>query len=142
MSEQRKPAGMPTGDWVEALIRQAEMEGKFDGVADAPDPMAGVDPESPDDPDWWLKKLVARENLTIVPEQLAVRREVSALRGALWLVASERELRERVAALNARIVDANLANTSVVASDLAPLDPERVVAQWRTARIERGLRAG
>src|SRR3954471_17771048 len=134
MSEHRKPAGMSSGDWIETLLRQAQLEGKFDGVANAPDPMAGVDPDAPDDDDWWLKKLVQRENLTVMPESLALRKEISDLRGALHLIGDEAELRARLAALNARIVDANLANTSVIASDLAPLDVERVVAQWRIAR--------
>jgi hypothetical protein len=102
--------------------------------------MAGVDPESPDDADWWLKKLVAREELTVMPEMLALRKDISELRGALHLVPSESELRERIAALNARVEEVNLTNTSPVASDLMPLDAERVATAWRAARAEHGLR--
>ena len=140
MNDKRKPAGMSSGDWIEALIRQAEFEGKFDGVANAPDPMAGVDPASPDDEDWWLKKLIKRENLTVMPEMLALKKDIGELRGALHLVPSEAELRARVAALNARVAEVNLTNTSPVACDVVALDVERVAVAWREARAEHGLR--
>lgn len=132
---------MSSGDWIEALIHQAEREGKFDCVASAPDPMAGVDPDSADDENWWLKKLIKRENLTVMPEMLAVKRDVSALRSGLAEVPNERELRARCAELNRRIVAADLENSSPVAKDLAPIDVEQMVGRWRVARSERGWNA-
>jgi hypothetical protein len=138
MNERRKPAGMRTGDWIEALIREAEHEGKFDRVGEAPDPMAGVDPDAPDEEDWWLKKLIARERLTVMPEMLALKREISDLRGALALIPSEAALRTRVTELNGRIALENLANTSPVASDLAELDVESLVVRWRAVKAEAG----
>ena len=141
MNVTRRPAGMSSGDWIEALIHQAEREGKFDCVAHAPDPMAGVDPNSADDENWWLKKLINREGLTVMPEMLAVKKDVSALRCGLAEVPNERELRTRCAELNRRIIAADLDNSSPVAKDIAPIDIDQMVGRWRTARMERGWNA-
>jgi hypothetical protein len=130
----RRPAGMSSSDWFEALIRQAEAEGKFDDIASAPDPLAGIDLHREDDENWWLRSLMKRENLTIQPEMLEVRAAVWRLRQELGGIARESELRERVAALNQRIEQVNLGNTSPVSTDLVALDAERLVADWRTAR--------
>ncbi len=128
---QRKPPGMPTGDWIEALIRQAESEGKFDGIEQAPDPL--VDLDEPYDENWWVRKLIKREGLSVMPEMLALKRDIADFRARFAQAASEAQVRATVAELNERVEHENLHHSSPIAFDVAKLDPEREVAAWREA---------
>jgi hypothetical protein len=133
---ERKPAGMPTGSWIEAQILKAQQEGQFDGVGSAPDPLADID--EPYHPDWWVKKLIRREGLTIVPEMLALKREISEFIATLHSRAREDDVRDSVARLNARVAEVNLVNDSPVTCDLSPLDPAKVIDQWQRSRRASG----
>jgi hypothetical protein len=128
----RKPAGMPTGSWIEAQILKAQQEGQFDGIASAPDPLADID--EPYDPDWWVKKLIRREGLTVMPERLALKREISEFIATLARRTREADVLADLERLNARIAEANLIDDSPVSCDLSRLDPVRIVAMWRRAR--------
>lgn len=48
--------------WVEQQIRVAQERGAFDDLPGAGKPLTGLGTEH--DPDWWLKKLVEREQVT------------------------------------------------------------------------------
>ena len=126
----KRPPHVPVGDWVEALIQRAIAEGEFDGIDAAPDPMAGVDLEREDAPTWWVEKLCEREGLSATPTLLALRGEAWRLRVDLRRIPSERELRARVADLNARIEAEQLANPAPLVAAMPTLDVEALVREW------------
>jgi len=60
---ERKPAGKSWDSWREELIRLAREEGAFDNLPGAGKPL---DLGESYDPDWWVKKLVQREKISIL----------------------------------------------------------------------------
>jgi hypothetical protein len=55
------------------------------------------------DPDWWVKKLVAREKVSVLPPALELLRRVELEMARLWTSRDEAEVRRRVTALNGEI---------------------------------------
>jgi hypothetical protein len=130
-SRERRPAE-PLESYVERQIREAQEDGAFDGLPGAGRPLPFVD--KPHDPmDWWRKKL-EREKLSILPESLAIHREVEKVLEELPRLRSEARVRERLEALNARIRKVNRTATEGPPTTVAPLDVEVVVRRWRDGR--------
>ena len=51
--------------------------GEFDNLPGAGKPIEGLGAEH--DPDWWLKKLVERERIAVLPPSIALRKEDAEL---------------------------------------------------------------
>jgi DnaJ homologue, subfamily C, member 28, conserved domain len=118
--------------WVDRQIREAEERGAFDDLPGAGKPLKNLDRH---DPDWWVKDLVAREQLSLVlPTSLALRKEVEDLPTTLAGVHREQDVRELVDDLNERIVEARRRPTSGPPVFIKTVDVEAVVADWREAR--------
>ena len=133
--------------WVDAQVRQAMERGEFDNLPGYGKPIEDLGVEH--DPDWWVKKLVERENIALLPPALALRKEDAELDGVLDRINVEAEVRREVEDFNARIRKAMY--TPPTGPSGPPLitrqrDVEAEVAAWRerrTTRIEaqRALRA-
>ncbi len=133
--------------WVDAQVRQAMERGEFDDLPGYGKPIEDLGVEH--DPDWWVKKLVERENIALLPPALALRKEDAELDGVLDRINVEADVRREVEDFNARIRRAMY--TPPTGPSGPPLitrqrDVEAEVAAWRerrTARIEaqRALRA-
>jgi len=67
--------------WVDLQVRQAMERGDFDNLPGAGKPIEGLGEHH--DPDWWLKKLVERERITVLPPSIALRKEDADLDAAL-----------------------------------------------------------
>ena len=80
---------------------------------------------------WWLRKKLRDEKLSIDPPILVLRKELDETTERIGTARSEAEVRRLVAAINERIVYVNSHTFFGPASDLAPLDVERIVAEWR-----------
>lgn len=131
MAEARRPAES-LESYVERQIREAQEEGEFDGLPGAGKPLPFVD--KPHDPmDWWRRKL-ERERLSILPESLAIHREVEKVLEELPRLRSEAQVRERLEALNARIRKVNRTVSEGPPTKLAALDVEAAVLRWREGR--------
>jgi hypothetical protein len=128
----RKPPGKSWKDWIEDQIQEAQREGEFDRLEGKGKPIAGI--EAPYDPLWWVKKLLEREKLSVLPLALEVRAKVDRMLAEIWPLATEAAVRERVAAINAEIARANRTTAAGPPTTLAPLDVEDVVADWRRRR--------
>ena len=102
---QSKPPGKNYHDWIEELIREAEQAGEFAHHEGAGQPIPGV--TDPYDPDWWVKKLLKREKLSILPPALDLLKKVEAGLDAAWVARREDEVRTHVARLNAEIARVN-----------------------------------
>ncbi len=129
---ERKPAGKSWESWREELIQLAHEEGAFNNLPGAGKPLADLGESY--DPDWWVKKLVQREKVSMLPPSLELLRKVEAEVERIWKLSDEAEVRERIRALNVEIVRANARAAEGPPTRLAPLDAETVVAEWRAAR--------
>ena len=74
------------------------------------------------------------ERLAYLPPTIALRKEAEAALAAAARAGSEAEVRAIVAGINAKIAEGNRKAASGPPLNLAPLDPERVVACWHAAR--------
>ena len=126
--------------WVDQQIRVAMERGDFDNLAGHGKPIEDLGVEH--DPDWWIKKLVERENIAILPPALALRKEDAELDGRLDRINVESEVRREVEDFNARV------RKAIYTPPTGPSGPPVItrqrdvddeVAAWRerrTARIE------
>ena len=129
---ERKPAGKSWESWIEELIENARQDGAFQDLEGAGKPIPGI--TDPYDPDWWIKKLLQREKLSVLPPALDLLRKVEAGLSVLWRMDREGEVRARVATLNAEIAAVNARVAEGPPTRLAPLDVDQIVAEWRTRR--------
>ena len=138
----KKPPKVSWESWVERKIRESMERGEFDNLPGMGEPIPDL--HHPYDELWWLRKKLRQEDLSIEPPALTLRKELDDTRARIAATASEAEVRRLVAAINERIVYVNSHVTFGPPSDLVPLDPERVVEQWRTtgARGEGGPAGG
>src|SRR4029077_4096422 len=102
---ERKPPGTSWESWIESQIRVAQEAGAFDNLPGAGKPLPNLDQEY--DPMWWVKQLVQRERLSILPPSLELRRKVEAELAAIAQLPDEATVRRRVAALNVEIAKVN-----------------------------------
>jgi hypothetical protein len=90
---------------VEYLIRDAMAQGKFDNLKYAGKPIPGLGEGY--DPDWWVKGLIQRENITgMGPKAILLRTEDAELDARLESQYSEKQVRDIVEDFNARVIDA------------------------------------
>jgi hypothetical protein len=129
---QQKPPGKSYRDWVEEMIQEAQRDGEFERLEGAGQPIPGI--TDPYDPDWWVKKLLKREKLTILPPALELLKKVEAGLEAAWVARDEEDVRARVAGINAEIARVNSRVADGPATQLAPLDLESIVREWRARR--------
>ena len=126
---ERKPPGVSWDSWIEKQIKDAQERGEFDNLPGAGKPIPGLG--GAHDEMWWLKQLLKREQLSVTPAVLAVRKELEDARERIAKQTSEDAVRRIVGAINHKIAEANATATTGPASTLVPLDEDRVVARWR-----------
>jgi hypothetical protein len=114
---------------VERLIREAQERGEFDNLPGAGKPIPDLD--KPHDELWWVKKLLEREEISLAPATLHLRKRVEEAITRIRGASSEAEVRRLVAEINAEIAKANARAASGPPNDLAPLDAEDAVRRWR-----------
>ena len=129
---QRKPPGTSWESWIEAQIRVAQEQGAFDNLPGAGKPLPNLDQEY--DPLWWVKQLVQREQISMLPPSLELLRKVEAELATIEKLPDEATVRGRVAALNVEIAKINATALEGPPTRLGTLDGDQVVARWRQAR--------
>ena len=129
---ERKPSGMSWETWIDAQIRVATERGAFANLPGAGPPLPTLDQEY--DPRWWVKKLVQREQISMLPPSLELLRKVEKELAAIDQLQDEASVRQRVAALNADIVKVNATVIEGPPTRLGALDADEVVARWRRTR--------
>ena len=129
----RKPIAETWESFTERQIREAQQAGEFDELEGAGQPL--VDLDEPYDEFWWVKRKLRREQLSFVPDAIAIKREAEIVLQQLRYVDTESEARALVAELNSRIARTNAATISGPPTSLAPLDVDDVLRRyWREAR--------
>ena len=125
---ERKPQVTSFESWIEAQISFAAEGGAFDNLPGAGKPL-GQDY----DPDWWVKQLMQREQVSAaLPPSLELLRKVQTELAAIEQLDDEAAVRRRVAALNAEIAKVNATVVEGPPTSLGTLDVDQVVVRWRT----------
>lgn len=124
--------------WVDTVIDQAIRRGEFDDLPGQGKPIPGLG--GTHDPDWWLKGLVERENITGVLPAAQLRRDDAELDETLDREPDEARVRGIVEDFNARVVDARRQLTGGPPVVTRTRDVEREVARWRERRRAHGIR--
>ncbi len=122
---------------VDRAVREAQERGEFDDLPGAGKPL---ELGSPNDPDWWIKGLIQREQLDMsaaLPSGIALRREIERLPATLVDVAREEHARAIVEDLNRRVLEDRTRPTTGPTVLAPTVDVESVIAQWRATRQAR-----
>jgi hypothetical protein len=129
---ERKPPGTSWETWIDAQIRVAREQGAFDNLPGAGKPLPNLGEEY--DPDWWVKQLVQREQVSVLPPSLELLRKVEKELAAIEKLDDEATVRHRVAALNVEIAKVNATVMEGPPTRLSSLSVDKVVARWRRTR--------
>lgn len=122
--------------WVDMQVRRAIERGDFDNLPGAGRPIRGLG--ATHDPDWWVRSLIEREQITgVLPPALALRKEDADFDSTLDAEVTEAAVREHVEDFNRRVVAARrqLLGGPPVVTRTRDADDE--VAAWRARRTER-----
>jgi hypothetical protein len=147
VSSERAPGPRPDGraaarariaqqqTWVDLQVRQAMERGDFDDLPGAGKPIADLGDHH--DPNWWLKKLVEREHIAVLPPSLALRKEDAGLDDTLDKLNVDAEVRRLVTDFNERVVAARYRLPEGPPLVTMPRDVDEAVAAWRDRRTAR-----
>ena len=118
--------------WVDLQIKRAMERGEFDNLPGAGKPLGDLG--SPYDRDWWLKKLIERERISVLPAALQLRKDDAELDDLLDREATEKQVRTAVEDFNRRIIEARrqLQGGPPVVTPTRDVDTE--VERWRERR--------
>lgn len=123
--------------WVDLQVKEAMERGDFDDLPGAGKPIEGLGAEH--DPDWWLKKMVEREKIAVLPPAIALRKENLELDALLDKQAGEKQVRAVLEDFNRRVVNARRQLEGGPPVVTPTRDIEAEVAAWqerRTAKRE------
>ena len=121
--------------WVDLQVRQAMERGDFDDLPGAGKPIADLGESH--DPNWWIKKLVEREHIALLPPSVALRKEDAELDGTLDRLNVEAEVRRHVEDFNERVIAARYRLPEGPPLVTMPRDVDETVAAWRERRTTR-----
>jgi hypothetical protein len=121
--------------WVDLQIRAAIERGEFDDLPGAGKPIEGLGEEH--DPDWWLKKLIEREKVVVLPPSIQLRKDDAALDDLLDRQPTEHAAREVIEDFNARVLRARYQIPVGPPLITQPRDVEETLTQWRERRAAR-----
>ena len=124
---------------VERQIRDAQARGAFDDLPGAGKPL---NLGNSNDPDWWVKGLIEREQLDMsgaLPSAAQLRKEAESYPASLVDVVREATVREILADFNHRVKQDRLRpNVGAAPQIIAPtVDVDDIVRQWQRLRRER-----
>jgi DnaJ-like protein len=125
----------PYESWIERQIREAQERGEFDHLPGAGQPLP--DHNELYDEDWWIKGLIRREGLRVLPTTLALRRDIEELPLVVATKITESAVRQTVARLNERILRARRGPVDGPSMVFKTVDVEDVVRAWRERRGDR-----
>ncbi|MGF6824381.1 hypothetical protein M2317_003310 [Microbacterium sp. ZKA21] len=121
-------------------IRKAIERGEFDDLPGSGEPL-----DLPDhhDPDWWLKSLMRREQIVMLPPSIQLRKDDAALDAELDQLSNEPAVRHEVEQFNERVIQARYQLPAGPPLITMPRDVEAAVSAWaarRTTRAEEARR--
>jgi len=121
--------------WVELQLRRAMERGDFDNLPGYGKPIEGLGSEH--DPDWWLKNLIEREHVSVLPPSLQIRKDALELDGVLDKLTTEKEVRREVEEFNERVRRARIQPLGGPPMITPERDVQAEVGAWRSRLEER-----
>jgi hypothetical protein len=135
-NERQKRKKVDNAKRAEYLIRDAMAQGKFDNLKYAGKPIPGLGEAF--DPDWWVKGLIQRENISgLGPKAILLRTEDAELDARLDAQYTEKQVRDILVDFNARVVDARRQLQGGPPVITKTRDVEAEVARWHERRAAR-----
>lgn len=120
----------------EYLVRDAMAQGKFDNLKYAGKPIPGLGESY--DPDWWVKGLLERENISgMGPAAILLRKEDAELDATLDAQYTEEQVRDLLDDFNRRVIEARRQLQGGPPVTTKTRDVEAEVARWRARRAVR-----
>jgi hypothetical protein len=126
---ERKPPGVSFETWIDRQIREAQERGEFDNLPGKGKKIRDLGEHH--DELWWIRQLVQRENISVTPPTLKLRKDLESTMEAIAAATDESVVRDLVAAINVRIRNANRLASEGPPSHLMAMNVEEVVARWR-----------
>ncbi len=115
------------------LVRDAMAQGKFDNLKYAGKPIPGLGERY--DPDWWVKGLLQRENISgLGPPAILLRTEDAELDAKLDGQYTEQQVRDVLQDFNRRVIDARRQLQGGPPVITKTRDVEEEVLRWRGRR--------
>jgi hypothetical protein len=122
--------------WVDQQVRVAMARGDFDNLPGAGKPIEGLGTQH--DPDWWVKKLIEREQITgVLPPALGLRKEDAELEATLDRETSATVVRDLLEDFNRRVVEARRQLQGGPPVITRTRDVEAEIEAWRARRTSR-----
>jgi hypothetical protein len=119
-------------------VRKAIERGDFDDL-----PGNGKPLDMPDrhDPDWWLKNLLKREGLVLLPPSIQLRKEDAALDERLDQMWNEADVRLEIEEFNRKVIRGRYQPPAGPPLVTMPRDVEATLAAWVDRRARRAAEA-
>ena len=121
--------------WVDLQVKRAIERGEFDDLPGAGKPIEGLGEQH--DPEWWIKQLIERERIAVLPPALQLRKDDAELDALLDGMAAEHEVRKQVEDFNARVMKARYTPVDGPPLITMPRDVDETVTAWRERRAAR-----
>ena len=129
---ERKPQKEKWDSFVERQIREAQETGEFDQLSGFGQPCQSMD--EPITENWWLKKKIKRERLSLLPPSLEIKRDIETTLQRINDLSDIDRVRRELTSLNQRIRKANLASVWGPPSTVMELDVEQHIQRWKAGR--------
>ena len=134
--EREKRRNVSDAARAEYLVRDAMAQGKFDNLKYAGKPIPGLGETY--DPDWWVKGLIQRENISgLGPAAILLRTEDAELDAKLDAQYTEQQVRDLLQDFNRRVIDARRQLQGGPPVITKTRDVEEEVQRWRGRRAAR-----
>ena len=121
--------------WVDLQVERAMERGDFDDLPGRGKPIEGLGERH--DPEWWLKKLVERERIAVLPASLQLRKDDAELDALLDTMAGPDQARAAVEEFNARVIQARYGIPQGPPLITMPRDVDATLAAWAERRAAR-----
>jgi hypothetical protein len=125
--------------WVDLQVRQAIERGDFDDLPGTGKPIPDLGAHH--DPDWWIKKLVERENVAVLPPSVMLRKEDAELDDRLDRLTREDDVRRELKDFNKRVIAARYRLPEGPPLVTMPRDVDATVEAWAERRAARRRRS-
>ena len=119
-------------------VRKAIARGDFDDLPGSGEP---IDLPDQHDPEWWVRSLVQREHVALLPPSIQLRKDDAALDAQLDQLVDEKAVRREVEEFNARVIRARYEPPVGPPLITMPRDPDATVAAWADRRAARRMSA-
>lgn len=121
--------------WVDLQVQQSIQRGEFDDLPGAGKPIKNLDRDH--DPDWWVKQLVEREQIVVLPRSVQLRKDDAELDDLIDRETTEDGARRIVEEFNERVIAARYGAPEGPPLITMPRDVGATLAAWRERRSAR-----